>query len=190
MRSANVLSCRGCRSEPACVSIDALTELSRPACGENFRLADPVLTLDATLELEPLVVVRDIVFSPAGDLVVRVDLECVELLLDEDADAANPLEIVRPSAPTRCWPITNDGVDVPRRDVPRHAGRELDETGLWWLPIAEGSRNGATREFSILLYRHGDTPFCCRSRGANRQTVHIKMHFVKYRQKSYTESLP
>ena len=81
--------------------VDPPRELRLSARGEDASLLDPVLALDAAAKIEQLAHAVDVRAGPIGDLVVTRDAERVELLLDQHADATDPLEVVGRTSGTR-----------------------------------------------------------------------------------------
>src|SRR6202008_3692881 len=74
-------------------AVDAARELGGAAGCQDARLLDPVLALDAALEIERLADAVDVGGGPVGDLLVGDDAHGVEPVLDQHADAADALEI-------------------------------------------------------------------------------------------------
>src|SRR5687767_125165 len=70
-------------------AVDAAGELGLAARSQNARLFDPVLALDAALEVQHFADALDVARRPVGHLFVAGDPERVQLLLDEHADTAN-----------------------------------------------------------------------------------------------------
>ena len=76
-------------------AVDAAREFGGAAGGQDARLLDPILALDAALEVERLADAVDVFGGPVGDLLVGGDLHRIQLLLDQHADAADALEVLR-----------------------------------------------------------------------------------------------
>src|SRR5690606_1239926 len=62
--------------------------------GELFRLTDPVVALDASLEVQEIVDPGDVFRRKRGDLIEAGDAEGVELAFEHRADAGDLLEVV------------------------------------------------------------------------------------------------
>src|SRR5262245_16791567 len=85
------------RLDPAGLHLAAVhtaRELGLAAGRQDTGLLDPVLALDAPLEIERLADALDVARRPVGDVVVGQDAQLVELLLDQYPDAADALEVL------------------------------------------------------------------------------------------------
>src|SRR5262245_24436513 len=75
-------------------AIDPAGEFGGAARGQDARLLHPVLALDAALEVERLADAVYVRGGPIGDLLVGDHAHLIELLLDQHADAADPLQVL------------------------------------------------------------------------------------------------
>ena len=83
----------------------AAGELRLSPCRQDACLLDPVLALDAPLEVEEVADALDVGAGPIGNLLIVRDAERVQLLLDQHADAADALQVVD----RRCRGATDAG---------------------------------------------------------------------------------
>jgi hypothetical protein len=73
----------------------ARCEVGLAALGQNLRLLDPVLLIDAALEPQSIPDALDVGLHPGGDLLIAANTELVEAGLELGIDQSYPLQVLR-----------------------------------------------------------------------------------------------